>query len=334
MNFTDADAQRLISIIDQRIEERLRNERPRFGVVAAVDSAKALCSAYLMGETVYASPYIRYPNYLKPEVGDNVMVVASPTGERRLVDIFKTAGASFGQITAAFVMAGTPLYLRRTSASNPALEAQDDAGVLNFRIERDGSLVWANPSTGSTDTVLERAAASVLALGSDDSLRFGGDTDLSRVADGVLSIDGVRIDRPPAIRAERATTNQSISNNTATTVIYNSIIREDDEDAALSLNTSTGVITIATAGWYFVAASARFAANTTGSRHIFISHNGTTIARNASEADSAQWYVAVPTLQYFAASDTIEIQVSQDSGGSLDLIASAHNNVGVFMVRR
>lgn len=94
MNFTDADAQRLISIIDQRIEERLRNERPRFGVVAAVDESVGLCSAYLSGETVNASPYIRYPNYLRPQVGDVAMVVVTPSGDRRLIDIFRAAGTS------------------------------------------------------------------------------------------------------------------------------------------------------------------------------------------------------------------------------------------------
>ena len=54
------------------------------------------------------------------------------------------------------------------------------------------------------------------------------------------------------IRAERITSAQVITTSTGTTVILNSIIREDDPVGRFSLNTSTGVLTINEDGWYSV----------------------------------------------------------------------------------
>lgn len=165
-------------------------------------------------------------------------------------------------------------------------------------------------------------------------LEFGGDTELDSPSAGVLAIDGQIVGlREAALRGQRATSNQSIANNTATTLIYNSNVGEDDEEADLSLNTSTGVVTVARAGWYAVTGGCRWANNTTGNRHIFVVHQGNTVARSSVEAGGEQWYQNIATLLLCAASDTIEIQVSQDSGGNLDIVQSAHNFIGIHRIR-
>lgn len=175
MNFSDADAQRLINIIDQRIEERMRQERPRFGVIATVDTAVGLCSAYFSGETTsdYASPYFRYPAYLRPKVGDMGMFIASLSGERRLIDLFHPAGGGeFGrESTNQYNLTDAFLRVKRTNTGDNILDSFDGTNI-RFHVEMDGKHYWHDTS-GSADTTLERSAPSTLSLGTNDSLIVG-----------------------------------------------------------------------------------------------------------------------------------------------------------------
>ncbi len=61
----------------------------------------------------------------------------------------------------------------------------------------------------------------------------------------------------PAIRAERTTSIQALTVNTFTTIIFNSVIDEIDPDSEISLNTGTGVLTLAE-GWWFIEAGVYF----------------------------------------------------------------------------
>lgn len=87
--FTDADAQRMLQVMDERIERRLREAHQfHWGVVSAVNNTTSLASVYLYGESTNASPGFRFPHYRVPAVGDTVLVRIAP-GDRVIEDIFE-----------------------------------------------------------------------------------------------------------------------------------------------------------------------------------------------------------------------------------------------------
>ncbi len=121
-----------------------------------------------------------------------------------------------------------------------------------------------------------------------------------------------------AIIAER-TTNQSIPDNTPTTVVYDTIIREDDEDGDFTYGTGTGILTINNAGWYHIVAGVRW---TGGTQNPFmgIYLNGPVVGiafSNCDNADSRGGTVAI--IKYLAATNTIRILVEQNAGGSANI---------------
>lgn len=83
MTFTDADAQRLLRIVDERIERRLSQTQVRYlwGTVASVDSTNKKCSVYILGDGT-ASDGFRFEAMRAPGVGQVVLVSISPDGDR------------------------------------------------------------------------------------------------------------------------------------------------------------------------------------------------------------------------------------------------------------
>lgn len=114
-----------------------------------------------------------------------------------------------------------------------------------------------------------------------------------------------------ALHAQRITSDQSIANSTIETVIYNSVISEDDPDGDLSLNTSTGEITIATAGWYLINAGVVWAAVADATRrYIDITVNGSRVVSDddfGADSSTPSHHVAIP--REFAASDVVTVNV-------------------------
>lgn len=145
MNFSDSDAQRLINLIDERIEQRLRQERPRFGIVTQVDAPAGLCSAYL-DDSISASPYIRYPTYMRPAIGDVVLVKAGGEGERVLIDIFRTPGTG----SSTNLMDGR---LRLTNSNDATLSSANhafqigDGGAANIAADDNEIMARNNGAT-------------------------------------------------------------------------------------------------------------------------------------------------------------------------------------------
>lgn len=92
-NFTDGDAQRMLSVVDERIDRRMADQTQYFwGTVASVNATTGKCSVYLLGSTSASSGF-RYPAYLVPIVGDVVRVSLTPRGDRLVEGIYKTAPA-------------------------------------------------------------------------------------------------------------------------------------------------------------------------------------------------------------------------------------------------
>lgn len=117
----------------------------------------------------------------------------------------------------------------------------------------------------------------------------------------------------------RQTVAQSLTSSTWTAITFDT--EEVDSDGGHSTVTNTSRYTGQTAGWYFVAGLASFAANATGTRRIRFNLNGA--AMNASEATtSAQGVgatgIGVTRMVYLNVGDYIEVFAYQSSGGALN----------------
>lgn len=90
---------------------------------------------------------------------------------------------------------------------------------------------------------------------------------------------------------------------------------------------TTNLWTVPTAGYYQINASLVFATNATGIRAVRILINGTVVAQSQVPAGSLGSGSSVSRCKYLAASDTVQIQGYQNSGGALTLSVAAGQNV-------
>ena len=124
-----------------------------------------------------------------------------------------------------------------------------------------------------------------------------------------------------AIRVNRITSAQVIPDSTATDIIFNSIVREDDPDGHFSMNTSTGVLTINTTGWYVVTATLLWEGTAvTGQRGILsIKATGGDISAEEGDHTTTGIRQSATGLWYFTATDTVKVEVYQTTAADLDI---------------
>ncbi len=125
------------------------------------------------------------------------------------------------------------------------------------------------------------------------------------------------------------TGNQSTNSGTFTAITFNS----NDYDSFTSMHstsTNTSRITISVAGKYRLTAGIKFAANATGNRAArFLLNGATVIAEDHCFASTGGTEVTSFTLcaeRNFAATDFIEVQAFQSSGGALNVITDADDS--------
>ncbi len=204
-----------------------------------------------------------------------------------------------------------------STATHRVVTIQDADGTMEFT----GHAPESHSGTGITGAELE-------------DLSDGGATTLHKHdhggQDGLADDDHTNLlnstrhsENHSAMRIERATTAQTVSNSTVTTVIFNSERFQNDTKGDLSRNLSTGVITIDTTGVYEVTAGLRWVNNNTGNRYLILKLNGTTTIAEGNHAASGEGQVIIATIWEFTATDTIEMQVFQNSGGNLNIQADA-----------
>lgn len=122
--------------------------------------------------------------------------------------------------------------------------------------------------------------------------------------------------------------NQSIANNTATSLAFNS--ERSDTDAFHDPSTNNSRLTVPTGlgGTYLITGHVQFGSNTTGLRAIYILLNGTTVIAdhemitNASDPRRFSIATAYPLVQ----GDYVELGVYQNSGGALNVEVSANRS--------
>jgi hypothetical protein len=129
-----------------------------------------------------------------------------------------------------------------------------------------------------------------------------------------------------ALRGERITSAQSIAHGTVTTVIYNSVIKEDDFSGNFDLNTSNGVVLFGHSGWYSVDAGILWASDADGLRRtVEINRHpgGSGTERIAmQEMDNPlnnQISLQVSTTRFFDAGDTLTVRAFQTQAAAASL---------------
>jgi hypothetical protein len=138
------------------------------------------------------------------------------------------------------------------------------------------------------------------------------------------------------LRAERITSDQTIPNNTGTVLIFNSVVQEDDESSDFDLNISTGVLTIANAGWYSIQSGVTWVNDGNSTRiRMVIRQNTTILAGLDLGASGNDRFMNAATTAYLEANDTVDVQVfhTQSDAGTMDVDANTGTFLSIFKVR-
>lgn len=115
---------------------------------------------------------------------------------------------------------------------------------------------------------------------------------------------------------------QSLSNDTDTISTFNTETFDVDGYHDNSVNNSRLTIPTGKTGYFLIVAQNTWAANTTGTRNMRIKKNGSTyIAASESPANVSSFNKAdtISSIAYLVATDYVEVEVYQNSGGSLNV---------------
>jgi hypothetical protein len=189
--------------------------------------------------------------------------------------------------------------------------AQDDSNAIqNTIVDAKGDLIAASAAdtparlaVGANDTVL--TADSSTATGLKWAVPSAG-----------ASFDGVLL--------SSSTVNFSIANNTDTKLTWN--VEEYDTNSYHSTVTNTSRITVPSTGYYLITWFVPWQYNSTGRRVQNLFKNGNGIAAYPLGADGASSYAANAAgrslVLYLTASDYLEVNVYQNSGGALNALGN------------
>jgi hypothetical protein len=267
----------------------------------------------------------------------------------------RTLGSSIDTTTKALnpeTTLGDIAYRSATANTNTRLAVGTTGQVLTVA---GGVPSWATPTVGDItavtagtgisgggttgDVTITNSMATAIDAKGDLIVGTGADT-FSRLAAGtntyVLTADsaeatGLKWAAPSGgstFVGVKVTANadQSIANDTATDVTWNT--EEYDTDAFHSTSTNTNRLTVPSgkAGYYKIFFCVKFtnSANATGRRIISLQLNGTEIADYETHALSGVFPTMVLSItKYLEVADYVALQAYQSSGASLDLRKNA-----------
>lgn len=153
---------------------------------------------------------------------------------------------------------------------------------------------------------------------------------LSCEVGGLLAILPLPIRTPPVCCVYN-NADISISDSTSTVVTFNSERFDDATNPMHSTSALTSRITFTVPGIYTVRFGAAFAGNTAGDRQAYIRANGRDFLganQRRSTVSTIESGINVTIQDIFAVSgDYVEALVKQDSGGSLNLLATRYSPV-------
>jgi hypothetical protein len=121
--------------------------------------------------------------------------------------------------------------------------------------------------------------------------------------------------------------NQSIANNTTTSITFNTEQFDTDGFHSTVTNTERITIPVGKAGKYLIIGQLAYASNSTGNRYISLNKNGTIdFGRlNVAAFNGDVTWVIASTVLNLAEGDYVQINADQNSGGSLNALGSDIN---------
>lgn len=119
--------------------------------------------------------------------------------------------------------------------------------------------------------------------------------------------------------------NQSIANNTITSLALNTERFDTDAFHDAVTNNSRLTVPAGKAGKYLIIGNVAFAANATGQRQVRILLNGATVIARTVDAGTiaGDGTFILSTIYDLAEADYVELQAYQTSGGALNVVATA-----------
>jgi hypothetical protein len=139
----------------------------------------------------------------------------------------------------------------------------------------------------------------------------------------------------PAVRCHNSVAISTTSGVTATLTFDTNRVDQGTSTPQHSTSSNTSRLTCQQAGMYQISAAVEWASNATGFRNIHIALNGTTSLcydeRPAVSGDTTDQTVS--TLYYLNVGDYVELRASQNSGGSLNVLAGSAYSPEFMMAR-
>jgi hypothetical protein len=132
--------------------------------------------------------------------------------------------------------------------------------------------------------------------------------------------------------------NQSITASITTTLVYDTLVFEDDPDGDISFDTGTGILTVNTAGVYFFSIGVRFASAATNDAAIvqLVDANPATISYGRQDLTDGNLGAVTPgvclsSIVQASASSTFQVQVRHTDSAARNV---AGNTASFFSVAR
>lgn len=125
--------------------------------------------------------------------------------------------------------------------------------------------------------------------------------------------------------------NTPVTSGTLTTLNFNSEWVDDANLHSVSVNPSR--LTAPSDGWYSIGASIRFQSDSTGIRMVSLKHSIYSYIARERRTASGNSEVTVSTMYYMSAGQYVEVEVFQDSGGSLNAEYVARLSPEAWMVK-
>lgn len=134
-----------------------------------------------------------------------------------------------------------------------------------------------------------------------------------------IGTDKSHIGDNPAVRVYHSV-DQSIANDTNTTVAFNS--EQFDTDTMHDASTNNSRLTCKTAGKYLIISNITWETNVTGFRQQQIKLNGATVLSTQRDVAGGTNMQTQSTLYNLSVNDYVELVVYQNAGGPLTLIGT------------